>query len=211
MLYSDSDDAYFRKMLNTNSVLWDRWKTAMITGEFAPGLQADFLSSCGTASVFSTYRERITEFHISSLLCSKAFSSGYDKEAVQKASDAMGYNFRVSSIKLSNSENKLNVSLVIKNTGIAPFYYAWPVQLALLADGSITQKYTSSWDITQVTAGGEKAFNFSQALPENMASGDCTVLLGVKNPMENGIPLTFANEEQDKDAEGWLTLGILSF
>lgn len=202
MVYSDADDEYFRKMLATDSALPDRWKLSMVTGEFAPPEQVSFLADCNKSSVFNKYKERVGEFHVSSLLFNKAFSSSQKKELLLAASNALGYEFSVTALSLSSSENTLTVSLTITNQGIAPFYYKWPVILAFASNGSVGKKVTTDWDITSIAPGQSKDFTYTLDQPPS----DSALLLGIPNPMEGGYPVSFANAGQDADVEGWLTL-----
>ncbi len=206
MVYSDSDDEYFMEMLNTEKSLWDHWKDSMITGEFAPGLQSDFISKCGKSSDFSKYKKRIEEFHVSSLLCGEAFESNQKKELILAASNALGYDFTVLSSSCSYSGSELKISLSIKNVGIAPFYYKWPVKIAVFKNGKIIESFKTDWDIRTIFPDNTKTFEFSKTV--SSAEG-CTVLLGIPNPMGSGYPVSFSNDAQDKDLKGWLSLGSL--
>ncbi len=197
-VYTDKSDADFMRDLAKYG-MQDRWKTAMNTGEFTPALQESFFSQAASdKAVFDKYTSRVRELHLSSLLCNKAFKSGADGVLVRAASAAMGYDFTVSSAKLSASGGSISVSVTIKNQGAAPFYYDWPVKLAVPGKKEIDTK----WRISTVTAGGSQTFSASI----EGAAGD-SVLLAIPNPMPGGYPVSFSNNGQDKDKAGWLTLG----
>ncbi len=210
MVYSDDDDKYFREMLGTNTALPVRWKTAMVTGEFAPPLQVDFLSGCvkGSAS-YQKYKSRINEFHVSSLLCGKAFDKDYfssksEAARIFAASNALGYDFTVTGSTVNISGDELYVKVDIKNDGVAPFYYKWPVKIAVLVNGNIVQSFDAGWDITKIAPGTTLNCTFHTNAMADI--GGAKILLGIPNPMENGYPVSFANANQDKDKKGWLTL-----
>jgi hypothetical protein len=97
------------------------------------------------------------------------------------------------------------------NTGVAPFYYDWPVQLAALNRGNVlANTWTAAWTLSSLLpAAANTAWSFT--LPDHgLAAGQYRLLLRVRNPLENGVPLRFANTTQDADLQGWLTLGQVS-
>ena len=204
MFYEDENDADFMNGLTENSMT-ERWKTTMITGEFAPPLQLDFFKKCQTNSrAFESYCNRAKDQHVSSLLCSKVLQSGFDGKMILNASAALGYDFCLTHKSLSLSNGTLSVKVKIKNDGVAPFYYDWPVKIALYDGTSIVKTYETDWKISTVEMDEEKTFTFSSSIQN--PSANYKVLLGIPNPMEGGYPISFSNAEQDKDLDGWLSL-----
>jgi hypothetical protein len=119
----------------------------------------------------------------------------------------MGYEFHVSKVALS-ANNKLNLAVMIENRGVAPFYYAWPLEFALLDDkGRMPRLEKSQASLKGILPGdagsvAEHAFDINGLPP-----GRYRVLLRVANPLEGGKPVRFANAKQDADLASWLTLG----
>ena len=99
------------------------------------------------------------------------------------------------------------MSATVVNDGQAPFYYDWPVEFALLDDGG-TPAAVSSADRTVrgVEPGGEAVLN--GPLPsQGVASGHYRIALRVKNPLDGGVPVRFANAGQTTDSSGWVVVG----
>ena len=71
MFYSDDDDDYMKELFNESNI-WDRWQNAMITGEFAPPLQKEFIENLSSKNI-RKFKERLKLFHNSSMLMSKLF------------------------------------------------------------------------------------------------------------------------------------------
>ena len=126
----------------------------------------------------------------------------------------MGYEFYVSAVKLPDmsSTDALEVAIRLQNTGVAPFYYDWPVELGVLdASGTLIATYDPGWQITTIlpAAAGETPYvelAYDNPTPQ-LEPGTYTMILHVVNPLPNGKPLKFADAAQDADLPGWLTLG----
>ncbi len=121
----------------------------------------------------------------------------------------LGYELFVSGAALAAGPGApLQVRIQVQDTGVAPFYYAWPVELALLsAQGRVAIAWRTDWDLPQVQPGAP-AREFSAALPRpSLPPGSYRVLLRVVNPLATGPVLRLANRAQDADLPGWLTLG----
>ncbi|MEM1444284.1 MAG: hypothetical protein AAGF67_18195, partial [Verrucomicrobiota bacterium] len=95
---------------------------------------------------------------------------------------SMGYEFHVSSWEKKGD----TIRITVKNTGVAPFYHDWPVELR--AGDSVLTKF----DLRKLLPGEERVWSAEVA-------GEGPFLLCVPNPMAGGRPLRFANEEQDDE------------
>jgi hypothetical protein len=105
----------------------------------------------------------------------------------------------------------LQVSVGLGNLGVAPFYYDWPVQLcALNTNHGVAAAWTTSWKLSTILPAATNTFwSFSQT-NHGLGAGAYKILLRVLNPLPNGVPFRFANDAQDADRPGWLTLGHVS-
>lgn len=103
----------------------------------------------------------------------------------------------------------LRVRVKLANVGVAPFYYRWPVYIAAVRDGRIARRWLTRWRLPLLEPGAPRVLRFEGSVA-GLPHGRYTVALGVPNPMPGGHPLRFANEAQDKDIKGWLTLGAVS-
>lgn len=210
MFYKDDDDRYMDSLFK-NSGLSTRWKTGMITGEFAPELQAEFINNISKKSYLEKYSNRLEHFHNSSLLMAKLeelTSTDINRiglENIMHASNMMGYDFEVKEAEIK--DNILTVK--IKNNGVAPFYYDWPVCVTITKSKTIVKKIDTDWKLTELKSKNTVYYNTSLNV-NDLSPGVYKVLLNVKNPMEKGYPLRFSNVQQDKDLNGYITLGEIT-
>jgi hypothetical protein len=98
--------------------------------------------------------------------------------------------------------------LALTNTGVAPFYYDWPVELgALDAEGKLAATWKTDWKLTGIQP-GETPLPWRHRIDTaRLAAGGYRLLVRVPNPMPGGNPLRFANRDQDQHLPSWLTLG----
>ena len=136
-----------------------------------------------------------------------AIQPGLGWDNALKFAQALGYEFYISSANISfdKANAALTTTLQIKNTGIAPFYYPWLFEFALAENGSIKQKWTADWDIRKVLPGAaETRFVQSQI---SVPPGNYRLLVRIHNLARKDLFISFANENQGADLQGWLTLG----
>jgi hypothetical protein len=127
-----------------------------------------------------------------------------------RAVQPMGYELQVTAATLLVVNDTLDVTLTMTNTGVAPFYYDWAVELAALdSAGKLVKTWKPEWKMTDIVPG-------APATTWHFRSDDCPlpvgvhhVLLRIPNPLPNGPPLRFANQAQDRHLPGWLTLGAI--
>jgi hypothetical protein len=123
----------------------------------------------------------------------------------------MGYELYVATADLSVAASKLTLTLSITNTGVAPFYYDWPMELgALDAAGALAGTWSTPWRLTSIEPGEVSARWQHHADVSGLRPGTYRLLLRVPNPMPGGKPVRFANQTQDQDREGWLTLEVFA-
>jgi hypothetical protein len=132
---------------------------------------------------------------------------GSARERAVRGAQRIGYELQVIEACLAITGSELEVNLSLTNRGLAPFYYDWPVELTLLdSAGSIVTAAATTWKLTDVQPGNPA--HWAQRIRlTTLRTGPFRVLLRVPNPMAGGKPLRFANREQDRDLDGWLTLG----
>ena len=94
---------------------------------------------------------------------------------------------------------------------MAPFYYDWPVQLcAINTNDELANIWTTPWKLSSLLPAATNAvWSFAQT-NHGLSSGTYKILLRVQNPLPNGVLFRFANDAQDADLPGWLTLGQVS-
>lgn len=194
----------------------NKWLTQPIGGEVYPPDQSCVWAqptSCVPAG--QEFSNCVVAAHASWMLDQYVFDPGFSgtQQALALAgAQQLGYELYVSNAIVADASGSgpLNISVDILNTGVAPFYYDWPVQLAALNNSSeIVQTWTTPWNLSSLIPGTNAVWTYAQPNP-GLPAGQYTLLLGVKNPMTNGIPLRFADTTQDANAIGWLTLGQFS-
>ncbi|MGA4992346.1 hypothetical protein [Nonomuraea bangladeshensis] len=192
----------------------DKWRTNPNGGELRPELQGCLFNTpmdC-PGDGDKDFGASVAQTHATWLLNHHAFSPGYTGAAYDQAlkgAKSLGYELRVTAVRTGQRGRGLDLAVRISNDGVAPFPYDWPVQVAAAGrDGRIARTWTTSWKLTRVMP-GEPA-ELTASLPLGLPKGDHTLVLRAANPLRNGVPLRFANADQDTTVPGWLTLGRIN-
>jgi len=197
----------------------EKWQEYSVGGELRPELQPCLFSVAGCPVLEeggdNDFAGSLAQTHASWLMNHYAFQTGYseaDKPAALLASQSLGYSFRATEALVPASvepavAGAVEVGLTISNVGVAPFYYDWPITLAV-ADGSgaVVRTTATDWLVSDIASGASATFTGSVDLA-GLPAGDYAVLAQVANPLPGGYPIRFANATQDADLDGWLTLG----
>jgi hypothetical protein len=194
----------------------DKWQQYAIGGELRPELQSCIFSSGGCPVIDPSgdndFPGSVEQTHASWLINHYAFGTGYssaDEPAALAGAQSLGYSFRVTEalVPTEASGDTAEVGLRIANIGVAPFYYDWPIELALVdAGGDIAATVATDWRVGDIPSGGSAEFTTSLDVG-GLPGGTYTLAAQVPNPMSGGVPVRFANAAQDADEDGWLTLG----
>lgn len=186
----------------------ERWKTQPVGGEVRPEIQPGLWENPASTPNSQEFTRCAETIHPSWMLAHGAFVRNLSSSArklAEEHSRKLGYEFHVVSADLSKPSR---ITATIRNTGIAPFYHDWPLELAFLdSSGRIAHTIRTDWKLTGLLPGDPNR-SWAQTIPAGtLKAGEYRVMLRAVNPLENGLPLRFANETQDADLEGWLTLG----
>lgn len=199
-------DWHFMAHMQANG-LTDTWQTEAIGGEIQPPIQLcvfDDPPSCGNPPA-EDFDEAVQLTHVSWLMNHRAYTTGYKGAARDRAIAAhasLGHDLAVSESRITESDDETVVDIRITNRGVAPFYYDWPLQFALLGgDGAVTETVTVQAELSAILPGDTAEL---RAVLPNAAG---VVAVSIPNVMEGGAPLKFANEAQDADVNGYLSLG----
>jgi hypothetical protein len=121
----------------------------------------------------------------------------------------MGYQYRLKELRHPDRVKRnaaLNFTLTAENEGVAPFYYPWQVQLALLTEKDkrvVAQKTLPGTDI-RTWLPGKFVVKDGVAFPE-AAPGKYRLALGILDPWTKKPAVALANDlPQTKD--GWILL-----
>lgn len=195
----------------------NKWKTQSIGGELRPELQSCIFSTSGCPVIEdggdNDFPGSVSQTHVSWLLNQYAFQTGYsssDKPRALAGAQSMGYSLRATEALVPATiatGSSPSVGITIANIGIAPFYYSWPITLALVdASGAIVKTSTTSWHVSDIASGASA--QFTGTFPTSgVANGTYRMVAQVTNPLSGGAPIRFANATQDSVKSGWLTLG----
>ena len=186
-------------------ILLDNWRRQMISGEVAydwgdqsklGGSPDGTLSSTENTDHVINW---VNHIHASSL----GWISDYDGRNgtvaanAAKLQKALGYRFvvqRAAFNKTVKKGGKLSLEFEVANTGAAPFYYQWPVELSLL-DGQKNPAWTGilNVDIRNWRPGHTYTVRNDFRIPAGVNAGTYTLALAVLDPAGNLPSLRFAN------------------
>jgi hypothetical protein len=99
--------------------------------------------------------------------------------------------------------------VTLTNSGVAPFYYDWPVELGLVdSRGKLQALWTPlDWKLSSIQPEAPETIWRCKSSHLALPPGEYDIVMGVPNPLAKGKPLGFANETRDHTLPGWLTLG----
>jgi len=209
------DDHFLGKLARFGAL--DQWESQPIGGEIRPEIWGCVFDVPSCAPKGQEFDRCVKQTHVSWLMDSGMYREKPGPARLAQAQERvrrMGYEFYISEAqsRCSPAEHSISVSLHVQNRGVAPFYYDWPVQLALLnARNELSITWPADFKLTGILPGGPGAtWSFARAGVE-FPSGVYKLLLRVPNPLANGHPIYFANETQNLDRPGWVTIGALEF
>lgn len=172
----------------------DFWKTAPAGGEFTSGTEMEKLLDENLSDTVSMIRDSHTTF-LGPKIADREYRDGYDAVLA-----GMGYRIWISDMELSSGfPSGVQVKLSWRNSGTAPMYADWPVQIQVEdQDGGIVEKKTVDLFLSQLLPD-------SSAETETMLNSikrwrdlkQYTISLGITDPMTGEYAVRFAL----KDAE----------
>ena len=177
------------------------WKVAPTGGEMYPGLAAKYLGA-----EWPTMLKAVEDLHFSwigpygpTMLDSK------DPQFLSRAAELsrkLGYEFRL--VRLNVTKGKVRLQGV--NQGVAPFYAAWPVRLALLdAKGRVAATSDAKADVRKWLPG---SFSLEALLPKPAKAGTYRLAVGLVDPWVGKPTVRFANRLAV--VGGWTVLAPVS-
>ena len=195
------------------------WRTQMITGETAYDWgDQSLLGGNPTSTLLRNDStdyviDWINKTHASSLGWISDYSNNDPmlKENAAKVQQNLGYRFVITSALYPVSVErggKLPISLTVTNTGSAPFYYMWPVQINLM--NSKRQIVFSEYmhvDIRNWTPGRTYKVWEVFDLPDNLKKGEYTIAMAILDPAGFVPSLRFANRNYYNG--GYTPIGII--
>jgi hypothetical protein len=203
-------DEWFYMTELANAGALDKWKTQPIGGEIRPEAWGQVFDEHPKNKRIQDFAECVKVTHASWLMDSGLFEKKTYSDARAARAKAlvckMGYEFHVSKLRWAMADDAILVRTTIENRGVAPFYHAWPIEIAVLSrTGDILSTARNHQTLKGILPG--RPTEWTHAV---MPARDGTVLaLRIDNPLKNGVPLRFANTTQDQHAKGWLSLAVI--
>lgn len=182
----------------------DNWKVAVIGGEMVPGKADRWLGRDFETTMAITERSHFTWV---GPYC-PAIHRTQGEEFVRRSEELvrkMGYNFQITEIAHPaqvNAKQPVLFSIKGKNLGVAPFYYPWSVECAILnSSGDVVELWETDWDIRNWIPG---EFSEVTKLTLNVPAGTYRLGLGIRDPWQDRLAIRFANDLPLVD--GWSVL-----
>lgn len=182
----------------------DNWKVAVVGGEMVPGKAKQWLGTDFETTLTMLDRSHFTWVGPYCPALEKPWNDTYRKrceELVRK----LGYEFQITEVTHPadvNSKQPARLSLKGTNLGVAPFYYPWAVEWALLdVSGKLVSHQSTEWDIRKW---GPGSFSEQTDLRWDVPPGTYQLGLGIRDPWQNRPAVRFANELPVID--GWTVL-----
>ncbi|UCH10843.1 MAG: DUF4832 domain-containing protein [Fidelibacterota bacterium] len=202
-----SNDWYLTSVGELNSTVW---KSAMITGEFCGGTSG---AIAGTTERFTLNYEFIRETHWSFLGPAGGGmepQSEEHRENMDKIHKRLGYRFVLRQAifpKEVTVGDTFNFQLELRNRGVAPFYFAWPLVLCFVDFEDIAQEEQVLDIDIRSWLPGDVEESIEVAVPAQLPTGTYKLRLAIHDPLTNRPGIWFANEGRDED--GRYSLGNL--
>ena len=127
------------------------------------------------------------------------------KEAVSEILKNIGYRYGVtrSSVSYNKLFGTVSVSLELKNYGVAPMYFKWPVCLYVLGENKqVLKRYETVLDLTKLRGGAVtkvRAKFQDECLKESMG----IIAIGIENP-ETGMPEVYLDMDTPNEKKMYL-------
>ena len=185
-----------------NPPMNNAWKTAPIGGEFAPTKEwGDYFSS----SAISETMEQLQETHVSWLgPSSPAYYSpnGKYQRKINHLLKKIGYHFRLRKVEYKKSAEAgtdLSLNMEWENSGVAPFYFDWPLEVSLAdRNGKIIYKKLASADIRDWLP-GRHSVKESIPIPNDLKKEVYKINVSILDPelMKPAIHMEMKGERDD--------------
>jgi hypothetical protein len=210
LLPEDTDNGKDWSFLNgfRRSGRESNWKQAIIGGEMVPHQAKKWLGPRFEDTLRMVERAHFSWVGPYCPALERSRSPEFLK-ASQSLVRRMGYQFRLTEIRHSAeipSGGELSVAITGSNDGVAPFYYSWPVELALIdTSGKIADRIPLGCDIRTWQPG---SFAFSSKFAVKAKPGRYQLALGFIDPWTGRPAIRLANNLLAQ--EGWTVLSSVA-
>ncbi|GAB4451919.1 MAG: hypothetical protein OHK0029_01940 [Armatimonadaceae bacterium] len=193
----------------------ENWRRSVIGGEMIPERGKNALKWLGSAADFAFTLRRAEEAHFTWIgPYSPALEKPPNAEFTRRCEALvrrMGYQYRLTELRHPASVRAGSpwvFTLTGRNDGVAPFYYPWSVELALISErGTVTDRQRlPQADLRQWLPGN---FTLRDTVRWNAPPGKYVLALGIIDPLTNTPAIRFANRLNAHPA-GWVTISQLT-
>lgn len=212
---NEKPESWFFLDRMTRAKALDKWRTQPIGGEVRPEVWDTMWNDPPGTPQGQDYATCLDATHATWLMNTGVFRpalTGAARDRALAGARGLGYELYVSEAGVTvTPDEDLQVKISVRNTGVAPFYYPWTVEIGLVTDtGKLAASAPTDWDFTHVLPDADDQ-KFSLTLPLPSSSGGIyQVVMRMVNPMPSGAPVRFANQTQDQTRPGWVSLGLIS-
>jgi len=187
----------------------DSWQQSPTGGEIYPPMQKDLWDAWPNVRG-QDWTNAVQTTHATYMLDAALFTHPTSVSAQKNALGAqrmLGYKlFCASSKMVRNKDGSATVTVRIENRGVAPIYYAWPVEVESTDRAMrVVGRGRATWPLPTLLPG--KVAEWSVTLNSDSDHGT-RVFLRIANPMSGGHNVAFTNAEMGTERRGWLTLDI---
>lgn len=207
----EQDNWYFMPALQeAGPAALEKWKTQPIGGEIRPELWGQIFDQQPEHSQAQDFATCVKQTHATWLMDSGMFRRQQSPQRIENAIgqvQRMGYEFYIESVQSQQSDaGDVTLSLQVRNTGIAPFYHDWQIEIGVIEDDAVTKTIAVDWSL-QGLLPGEPARVWQVTLPASeRPKGPSKLAVRVINPLPGGLPLRFANQYSGDQDAGWFQL-----
>lgn len=187
-----------------------KWKTRPIGGEIRPEIWGKIFDNKVSHERAQNFEQCVQETHASWLMDSGMTEQKQSATRIINASRAvqkMGYEFHVTQASVNREASSTHLTVHVRNSGVAPFYYDWKIIVAAIdRKGSAIKEWPTDWKIFGLLP-DEPPRTWQLSL-ENSEIPDTSEFLAfrVVNPLPQGMPLRFANTAERQQADGWFRI-----
>jgi hypothetical protein len=208
-----TEGSFMTKLKAAGEAALNKWRTQPIGGEIRPEIWGKVFDHAPQDTRCQDFSACVQQTHVTWLMDSGMFQDENKSERVHQALEqvrTMGYDFFVQSADIRCQDSIVSVQLCVTNQGVAPFYYDWKLELAAVSpNGAIVRRWPVDWKLTGLLPGESARIWSADVDVSGLKDQRLVLAVRVVNPLPGGKPLRFANAEQDRDVNGWLSVGRL--